>query len=70
MRPALTKRQASVLSFVKGFIAKHSYPPCMRDVADHFGISVNGAAGNLRLIEKKGYLRRSAGRARSLVVLE
>ena len=64
----LTARQQKVLDYIAWFIDKHSYPPTLRDIAAHMGISSTfGVARHLDALEKKGCLKRS-GHARSIVL--
>lgn len=53
----LTERQIDVLLAIKEFIAKHGYPPTMRELGDMLGIgSTNGVNEHLQALTKKGYL--------------
>lgn len=64
----LTARQQKVLDYIAGFIDQQGYPPSLRDIAAHMGISSTfGVARHLDALEKKGCIRRS-GRARSIVL--
>jgi repressor LexA len=49
----LTARQREVLSFIRKCINDH-YPPTVREVADHFDISVKAAHDHLAALKKKG----------------
>ncbi len=51
---APTRRQTEVLDFLKSFLRGHKYPPTIREVAGHFGISVKGAYDHVKALEKKG----------------
>jgi repressor LexA len=65
----LTPRQSQVLAFITRFIEAHGYPPTLREIAAH--LEVNGTLGVMRhlaLLEKKGYLTKSAGSSRGIVV--
>lgn len=66
----LTVRQREVLEFINDFIEQHRYPPAIRDLAEHFSISIRGAYDHLKALRKKGYVRSSEGRSRSLEVLD
>jgi repressor LexA len=66
----LTVRQREVLEFINDFIEHHRYPPAIRDLAEHFSISIRGAYDHLKALRKKGYVRSSEGRSRSLEVLD
>ncbi len=66
---SLTARQKQVLAFVEQYRSERGVPPTMREVQQAFGFaSVNAAAGHLAAIEKKGFLRRARGRARSMAL--
>jgi repressor LexA len=56
----LTERQREVLSFIRKCINAH-YPPTVREVADHFDMSVKGAYDHLAALKKKGYIRTGRG---------
>jgi len=69
-RPELTPIQANVVAFIRSFSATNGYPPTGQEINDHFGWnSPNAAAQHIRLIERKGYIRRTPGIARGLVLL-
>ena len=66
----LTPRQSQVLAFITGFIDAHGYPPTLREIGHH--LVVNGTLGvmrHLQALEKKGYLTKSAGSSRGIVIL-
>jgi len=62
----LTKRQKEVLSFIAGYIKKHSYPPTIRDIADHFTMSVKGAYDHVAALRRKKYLKQNDNRSRTM----
>ena len=66
----LTVRQREVLDFINGYIEHHRYPPAIRELAEHFSISIRGAYDHLKALRKKGYVRSAEGRSRSLEVLD
>jgi len=66
----LTERQKSILSFIENFVERNGYPPSVRDIARHFRITPRGVLNHLRALEKKGYIDRKDGRARSIKVLK
>jgi repressor LexA len=53
----LTKRQKEVISFIADYIKNNSYSPTIREVAEHFLISVKGAHDHITALRKKGFLR-------------
>jgi len=62
----LTKRQKEVLSFITGYIKKHSYSPTVREVADHYSISVKGAHDHITALKKKGFIKLEAKLPRTM----
>ena len=66
----LTMRQREVLAFINGFVEEHKYPPSVRELASHFGISLRGAYDHLKALRKKGFVRWSEGRSRAMEVLD
>ncbi len=69
-RSALTDRQQSILDFLKAFLRENSYPPTIREIGAHFGIrSPRGVQDHLQALEKKGYIRRTRERSRSIELL-
>jgi repressor LexA len=62
----LTVRQKEVLDFIAAFHDEHAYPPTIREIAEHFAISVKGAYDHVKALEKKGYLRLGENRSRAL----
>ena len=69
-RAALTKKQADVLRYIRNYSAKQGYAPTIPEIARFFKLWPSGAHQHLRLIEKKGYLRRTPNIARGLVVIK
>lgn len=67
---APTNRQTEVLDFLKSFLSGHKYPPTIREVAGHFGISVKGAYDHVKALEKKGLIACDNNRSRAIEILE
>jgi repressor LexA len=67
----LTGRQQEVLSFMRGFHAKHGVPPTVREIGERFRITPRAAFDHLRALERKGELQRrpSAGRTSRALTL-
>jgi repressor LexA len=67
-----TARQGEVLAFFAAFAAEHGYPPTLRELARHLGVtSSNGASDHVRLLIRKGYLQRPLGlKSRSCTLTE
>ena len=68
MKP-LTRRQEEVLSFIAGFIRTNKYPPTIREISDHFSISVKGAYDHVKALEKKSVIRCDTNRSRAIEIL-
>ena len=62
----LTERQKEVLSFIAGYINKHSYPPTIREIADNFSMSVKGAHDHITALKRKGHLKQTDKRPRTI----
>ncbi|MCL2557014.1 MAG: transcriptional repressor LexA [Treponema sp.] len=52
----LTERQKKVLLFVKNYIEEHSYSPSIREIAQHFDITMKGAHDHVEALRRKGAL--------------
>jgi repressor LexA len=65
----LTQRQLEVLGFITGYIRAYTYPPTIREIGDHFGISVKGAYDHVDALRKKGSLRLKDKRSRTIEVI-
>lgn len=68
MKP-LTRRQEEVLAFIAGFIRSNKYPPTIREISDHFSISVKGAYDHVKALEKKNAIRCDTNRSRAIEIL-
>jgi len=62
----LTKRQKEVLSFIAAYIKSHSYPPTIREIGDHFSISVKGAYDHIAALKRKQCLKQDNNRSRTM----
>lgn len=70
MAETLTERQAELHRWICRFIREKKIPPSIREIRAFLGISsTNGVNDHLVALEKKGYIQRSANKARSIVVL-
>ncbi|MDR2619455.1 MAG: transcriptional repressor LexA [Treponema sp.] len=61
-----TERQQEVLDFIAEYIRVHTYPPTIRELADHFAISVKGAHDHVTALKKKGLLRQGDKKSRTM----
>ena len=65
----LTQRQQEVLAFIVEYIACHAYPPTIRELGEHFSISVKGAYDHVDALKKKGRLKNGGKRSRTMEVI-
>jgi repressor LexA len=66
---AITRRQSEVLEYIKSFVDEHHFPPTIREISEHFGISVKGAYDHVKALEKKRYLKIDTNRSRTIEVI-
>ena len=55
--------------FIKTYITSHNYPPTIREIAEHFAISVKGAYDHVAALKKKGYIK-SDKRSRTMELIK
>ena len=66
----LTGRQQQVLAFIAAAQQESGVTPSTREIQAHFGFASQTAAVNhLRALERKGVLRRHAGKARAMALV-
>jgi repressor LexA len=64
--PPLTPKQLRVLTFIRDFTHARGYAPTMQELGDEFGVSKVTVFEHIAALQRKGYLRRSKHKARSL----
>ena len=65
-RTSLTPKQLRVLTFIRDFSSARGYAPTMQELANEFGVSKVTVFEHIAALQKKGYLKRSRHKARSL----
>jgi repressor LexA len=66
----LSDRQLRVLEAIRQWMREHGYPPSVREIGDAVGLtSTSSVAYQLRVLERKGFLRRDPHRPRTVGVL-
>ena len=66
----LTKRQEDILQTLKKFIAKHGYPPTVREIGAILNLSSPATTHfHLNKLEEKGYIRKNEAKNRALELL-
>ena len=67
----LTKRQQEIFDFIKGYSARHGYPPTVRDIGKAVGLASSSTVhAHLSNLEKLGLLRRDPSKPRALELLD
>ncbi len=65
----LTQRQRMVLEVIRDSVQRRGYPPSMREIGEAVGLtSTSSVSYQLSTLQKRGYLRRDAGRPRTVEV--
>ena len=65
----ITDRQKEVLTFISSFTEENGFPPTVREISEHFQISIRAVQDHIIALQKKGYLSQSQKRSRSIRVL-
>jgi repressor LexA len=69
-RKSLSDKQVAILEVIQRAVARHGYPPSMREIGDAVGLSsLSSVTHQLNQLELSGYLRRDPNRPRALEVL-
>ncbi|MEM9886518.1 MAG: MarR family transcriptional regulator [Bacteroidota bacterium] len=64
-----TKKQGQYLSFIYYYIKLNKQAPAHRDFQLYFEANPSSVNDMLKLLERKGYIQREAGKARSIKLL-
>jgi repressor LexA len=65
----ITPRQKMVLDFIADHLERHGYPPTLREIGGHLKVSGTlGVMKHLDALERKGYIRKTAGSSRGIMV--
>jgi repressor LexA len=65
----ITDRQKEVLTFISSFTEENGFPPTVREISEHFQISIRAIQDHIIALQKKGFLSQSQKRSRSIRVL-
>lgn len=69
MKGTLTNQQRLVFSFIKGYIAKHGFPPTVREIGAEFSWTPNGVKSHVDRLVNKGWISRIPNAARAIKIL-
>lgn len=65
----LSPRQRRIMEFLRNWGDEHGYPPSVREIGEAVGlVSPSSVAYQLKVLERKGYLRRDPNRPRAVDV--
>lgn len=64
----LTEKQQTILDFVDNSVKENGFPPSIREIGQHFGISVATVQDHISALERKGFLQKKRYQSRSLSV--
>jgi len=71
MKTQLTERQEEILKFINSYREVNGYPPTIREIAKHFGMSSTfGVKKHLDALVKKGYLHIESNASRGISTLQ
>lgn len=66
----LTEKQQKALDFITDSIDNNGFPPTLREIAVHLGLTGNTSILQyLNALEKKGYLKRESGSSRGISLI-
>ena len=65
-----TKKQYEVMKFLAEYIAAHGIPPTLEEVGRNFNVCKVTIFEHLKMLEKKGAIRRRKGLSRSVEILD
>lgn len=69
-RASLTPKQLRVLTYIRDYARARGYAPTMQELADEFGVSKVTVFEHIAALQRKGLLKRSRHKARSLRLSE
>lgn len=66
----LTSRQQEVLAFISDYTRRNSFPPTVREISEHFGISVKAVQDHISALQKKDCISLKPKTSRSIRILQ
>lgn len=66
----ITERQQEVLNFISSYSKENNYPPTVREIGEHFHISLRAVQDHIAALQKKGCLAQTQKKARSFSVID
>lgn len=67
----ISKRQESIMDFIKSEVSQKGYPPSVREIGAAVGLASSSTVhGHLARLESKGYIRRDPTKPRAIEILD
>ena len=66
----ITDRQEKILRFITEYIRENKFSPTLREIAEHFQITVKAVKDHKLALEKKGYIKSLYKKARTITIKE
>ncbi len=66
----LTERQREILDYIAQFTDDNAYAPTVREICEHFNISIRAVQDHISALQKKGVLSITRHRSRSMRVVD
>lgn len=66
----ITIKQLQVLECIEWFIKENGYSPTIREIAELLNSDNKAVFEKLLILEKKGYIRTTNGKSRSIVIMK
>ncbi|GMR06973.1 MAG: transcriptional repressor LexA [Gammaproteobacteria bacterium] len=67
----LTDRQRQTLNFIRSFIDENGYPPKLKEIGDHLGITSRGTVHRyIRALEDENLIQVTTGRSRGIAMVD
>ena len=64
----ITPGQKVTLQFIHEFYMANGYPPTIQEIASDRDVACNAAQGHVLALVEKGFITKTAGKARSIVI--
>jgi repressor LexA len=64
----ITEKQKVVLQFIHDYYTDNFYPPSIQEIAKSQTVACNSIQGHVEALDKKGYITKKPGKARSIVL--
>ncbi len=65
----ITDRQKQILTFISDYQESNSYPPTVREIGEHFGVSIRAVQDHITALQKKGFITQTQKKSRSIKVI-